>query len=171
MIRIERAISENAERISELARQTFLESHGHSASTEDISNYIKANFSSQTFQQDLSDQKNIYHVLYQDDQLIGYSKIILNYSIDAVEAKNITKLERIYLLQSSHGTGLGKTLFDFNIDLAKQNNQAGMWLFVWVDNKRAIRFYEKVGFEIVGRHDFKISENHYNPNHQLYLTF
>jgi ribosomal protein S18 acetylase RimI-like enzyme len=46
-----------------------------------------------------------------------------------------------------------------------------VWLAVWTENHRAIDFYKKIGFKKVGDYDFKISENHSNPNHILYLEF
>jgi len=46
-----------------------------------------------------------------------------------------------------------------------------MWLFVWTENHKAINFYKKAGFKIVGQHDFQISATHSNPNHQMLLTF
>jgi ribosomal protein S18 acetylase RimI-like enzyme len=47
--------------------------------------------------------------------------------------------------------------------------EAGVWLYVWKENHRAVAFYQKMGFEIVGEGLFKISETHYNPNHVMYL--
>ena len=33
------------------------------------------------------------------------------------------------------------------------------------------QFYKRIGFVIVDSHDFRISENHTNPNHLMYLDF
>ena len=46
-----------------------------------------------------------------------------------------------------------------------------MWLFTWVDNKRAVNFYLKTGFKIVGSHKFKVTDTHYNQHHQMYLSY
>jgi len=75
------------------------------------------------------------------------------------------------LLQEHYGKNLGADLFNFNILLSKKNKQKGMWLAVWTENQRAINFYTKNGFTIVGSYDFKISENHSNPNHIMYLEY
>jgi ribosomal protein S18 acetylase RimI-like enzyme len=75
------------------------------------------------------------------------------------------------LLKEYYDLSLGKALFNFNISLAKNNKQSGVWLAVWIENHRAISFYKKMGFKRVGNYDFKISENHSNPNHILYLEF
>ena len=58
-----------------------------------------------------------------------------------------------------------------NVELSKKHGQLGIWLNVWVENQKAIRFYTKCGFKNVGSYDFKISENHTNPNHVLFLEY
>jgi len=83
----------------------------------------------------------------------------------------VTKLERIYLLKSYYGMEAGKKLFDHNINLTKDQYQMGMWLHVWIENHRAIAFYLKQGFKIIGSHDFEVSPSHFNPNHVMYLKY
>ena len=46
-----------------------------------------------------------------------------------------------------------------------------MWLNVWVENYRAIKFYEKNDFKKVADISFKISETRFNPNYQMYLEY
>ena len=84
---------------------------------------------------------------------------------------HVTKLERLYLLEAFHGLQLGYQLFDFNVQISKQAHQSGIWLFTWTENHRAIAFYQRLGFQIVGKSNFKISENHYNPNHVMWLRY
>lgn len=171
MVRIEKGNIPQLKSFTEVAKTSFLESHGHSASEEDIQNYINSNFNEEQNKTELNNPLSEYHFIFHNDELVGYSKVIFNSGIDPVKETNISKLERIYLLQKVHGTGLGKMLFDFVIELAKTNHQKGIWLFVWIENHRAVNFYQKMGFKIVGSHDFKISETHTNPNHQMYLKF
>lgn len=171
MFKIEKATSKDALMLSMVGKTAFLEAHGHSAPKNDIDNYIINNFNEENFKKELENATNLYHTIYFNDTIAGYSKIVLNATNDNISSKNSTNLSRLYLLKEFYGFNLGKELFDFNIDISKENNQKGMWLFVWVENFRAIRFYEKMGFVKVGKFDFKISETHYNPNHVMYLEF
>ena len=75
------------------------------------------------------------------------------------------------MLSDYHRLKLGLELFNFNVQLSKKHQQAGMWLFVWVENTKAIKFYNNFGFKIIGSHDFEISKTHSNPNHQMLLTY
>jgi ribosomal protein S18 acetylase RimI-like enzyme len=171
MIRIEKAEFEHLAELTAVAKETFIQSHGHSASAADIQTYLSANYSIDIFQAEINQSNAAYRLLFYKNQMVGYSKIVFDQPAKNVKEKNTTKLARIYILEAFHGLGLGEELFNFNLNLAKENNQAGIWLFTWVENKRAIRFYEKMGFKIIGSHDFKISATHTNPNHQMYLAF
>ncbi|MEO8085431.1 MAG: hypothetical protein ABI763_01350 [Bacteroidota bacterium] len=57
-----------------------------------------------------------------------------------------------------------------NIELSKRNHQAGIWLFTWIHNRKAVNFYLQTGFTIIGSHEFKVTETRYNPNHQMYFN-
>ncbi|HEV7781874.1 MAG TPA: GNAT family N-acetyltransferase, partial [Chitinophagaceae bacterium] len=119
----------------------------------------------------LSDTNNHFHIIGYDDRPAGYSKIIFDYPYEGSTENNITKLERIYVLKEFYDLKLGLELLQFNIGLAKSNNQAGIWLFVWKENQRAFNFYIRNGFTITGSYDFRLSPTHTNPNHQMLLRF
>ena len=171
MYTIIKATLKDAQLLSIIGKAAFLVAHGHSAPKKDIDNYVSQNFNEENFKKELSDVKNEYYLIYSDAKIAGYSKVILNSKNENISSENITLLSRLYLLEAFYGLNLGKELFNFNVNLSKENNQKGIWLAVWVENQRAISFYEKRGFIKVGKFDFKISETHYNPNHIMYLAF
>ena len=171
MISILRASETHSNLLARLAKDTFIESHGNSAEPADINAYVSEKYNTPVLKAELQDPGNIYHILYYDGRAAGYSKIILDSPYENSEIQHIAKLERLYLLKEFYNLNLGSALFDFNVKLVKENNQRGIWLFVWKENQRAVNFYKKHGFSIIGSHDFKISENHTNPNHQMFLRF
>ncbi|MDZ4792842.1 MAG: GNAT family N-acetyltransferase [Bacteroidota bacterium] len=171
MISIEKANINHAQLLAEIAQLTFQESHGHSASAKDITNYITEKYSADALKKELQDPANIFHILYHHNTAAGYSKIILNFPYEYCSVENIAKLERIYLLEKFYNLHLGQALLAFNINLIKENKQTGVWLFVWKENERAIQFYIKNGFIVIGSYEFKIAENHSNPNHRMLLRF
>ena len=171
MLKITKATLKVTKQLAQVAKEAFLTAHGHSASKEDIDNYVAVNFSEQNFSKELENTANIYYLIYYNDLLAGYSKITLDTPNDSIQSKKITYMSRLYLLKEYYGLELGKKLFNFNIELSKQQHQQGIWLAVWIENKRAIKFYTKMGFQIVGNYDFRISANHTNPNHVMYLKF
>jgi len=168
---ITKAKLQDAKILAQIAKASFLPAHGHSAPTKDIDNYIAANFSEANFLEELSNPDNHYYIIYDNNTIAGYSKITLNTSNENINPQNVTYMSRLYLLKEFYGKNLGKVLFDFTINFSKQHKQQGMWLAVWTENQRAINFYTKMGFNIVGKHNFRISETHTNPNHIMYLGF
>lgn len=171
MIAIRKAVMEDAAVLAGIAKTTFLQSHGHSASPEEIAFYVNEKFNEEAIREELKNEANIFHLIYYNETAAGYSKIILNDPHPDILYPNITKLERLYLLKDFHDKKLGAALFSFIRTLANENQQAGIWLYVWKQNARAISFYTKAGFTIVGSFDFRISATHSNPNHQLLLLF
>ena len=171
MIRIIPATGMDTGLLSRIGRQTLLESHGHSAPAPVMQSYVDEKFTEEAIAQELADVNNIFHLIYYNGQPAGYSKIILNQALESVDIKNITKLERLYLLGEYYDLKLGRELLQFNIDLSRKEGQSGMWLYVWKKNERAIRFYEKAGFQIIGDGYFRLTEDHSNPNWQMLMEY
>ena len=169
MTSIIRATEADSLALSELSKQTLIESHGNSAPEKDLNQYILENYNEEIIKAELRDPANIYHLLYYNDELVGFSKIIFNVSYKEGVGKNMTKLQKIFILKKVYDLKLGLELLTFNINLVKKNDQIGVWLYTWIENERAIKFYKRNGFKIVGSHDFKISEDHLNPNHIMFL--
>ncbi|MEO8447490.1 MAG: GNAT family N-acetyltransferase [bacterium] len=171
MTTIIRAGEKDINLLAEIGRISFIESHGSSAAAEDIEAYVNANYTYEAFRNDLIDPEKIYHVIYYEGRVAGYSEIVFNDPHPESKQKNFTKLNRLYMLKEFYGMKLGYELFRFNVGLSKQNDQLGMWLYVWKENHRAVTFYEKAGFKIIGNHDFRISDKHSNPNHRMLLLY
>lgn len=171
MIKIVKATVNDCELLSNISTKAFWESHGNSASKENIETFITKTYNKEVFIQELLNEDTIYHIIYYNNQAAGYSKIVLNVPHPKIEQQNSTKLDRLYLLKEYYNLKLGAQLFNFNIELSKTNKNTGIWLAVWIENFRAIEFYKKAGFGIVGSYNFKISETHSNPNHIMYLKY
>jgi len=171
MTTIIKAQAADASLLAHIGKQSFIESHGRSATAAVIQEYVSAKFSVEAMQEELANPDNLYHISYHQDQPTGYSKIVFDAAHPNISLPRVTKLERLYLLEAFHHLKLGKELLQFNINLSKAHRQTGMWLFVWTENERALRFYKKMGFEAIGNYDFPLTEAHANPNYQMLLTY
>ncbi len=170
MIELVKPGIEIAHSLAELAKKSFIESHGNSASEEDILEYLNASLTEEKFLNELSDESNIFRVATLSGELAGYLKIILNCKNPKLQEENVCKLERLYVLKKFYDKKIGIALLKECIKICKENNQKGIWLYVWTENHRALTFYKKVGFEIIAETSFKISSKHSNPNYWLYLS-
>lgn len=171
MLRFETPTIKDAELLSRMAKQTFRESHGASAAEKDISEYENARLNVELFKLELADTTNIFRIAYLNDVPVAFSKQIFNCQNPKITEQAVCKLEKLYVLKEFYDLKIGQPLFDLNIELAKQNGQKGIWLYVWTENKRALRFYEKQGFKKIANTLFKVSETHSNPNYWMYLEF
>jgi len=165
------ATIEDAVMLKQVAAQSLIESHGHSAPAKDIDAYVAAKFSLAALEEELKDTKNIFHIIFHNQVPAGYSKIIFNVTYHQLTPVNTTKMERLYLLKDFYDLKLGVALFDHAIAVSKKAGQTGVWLQVWTANDRAINFYKKNGFKIIAEDGFKVSETHTNPNHIMYLEY
>lgn len=169
MISIIKATEKDYHSITSIGYVSVEEAHRESCAPEILKEYLDQHYNDIAIKKELTDTNNIYHIIYVDEKAIGFSKIVLNAAHPTIPLPNVTKLDRIYLLKEYQHLKLGYQLLQFNIELAKKNDQAGLWLFTWIGNTKAVNFYLKNGFTIIGNHHFKVTDNHYNENHHMYL--
>lgn len=171
MISIIKATGEDYKSIVTIGKISVAEAHRESTSAENMNKFLEKNYNENAIKEELNDPNNIYQIIRYNEFHVGFSKIILNEKHPDIVAENVTKLDRIYLLKEFYGLKLGLELLNFNFDLSRNNNQSGIWLYTWVGNNRAINFYLKAGFTIIGSHKFYVTATHYNLNHHMFLDF
>lgn len=170
-IHICRATVEDCTTIAAIGREAVALSHRLSCSEEDMNQFIASHYSEAAIADELAEPSNIYHIILHNGQPAGFSKIVLNAAHKNIPFANVTKLDRIYLYSRFFDLRLGYDLLSYNLALSREKGQSGMWLFTWTGNERAIHFYHRNGFSVIGSHQFKITEHHYNPNYQMFLRY
>jgi diamine N-acetyltransferase len=171
MVSINKATERDHDSIVTIGKASIAESHKGSCSVDAMNEFLETHYNSNAIVKELNDVNNIYHIVNYNNQPVGFSKIILNSNHRGIVSQNVTKLDRIYLLKEFYGCKLGAELLKFNIQLSKNNNQTGMWLYTWIGNKRAIDFYLKAGFTIIGSHKYYVNKTDYDLCHHLLLDF
>ena len=170
MISIIKATESDCNSIARIGKLSVEESHRGSCSAEVMDEFLERNYNSEAIKHELNDLNNIYYIINYDNSPVGFSKIILNTGHPNIDTENVTKLDRIYLLKDFYGLQIGLKLLNFNIELSRDNHQSGIWLYTWIGNDRAIKFYLRAGFSIIGSHKYYVTQTHYDVSHQLYLN-
>lgn len=153
MIRL--AVEGDAQALAKLAKSTFEEAFGADNDDADMANYLESAFTSERIAQELTDESNTCFLAEISGELAGYVKLRTGEMPACVNTVNPVELERIYAERQYHGAGVGATLMDAAIEHAAQAGHDSIWLGVWEQNPRAIAFYRKRGFELVGRKTFR----------------
>jgi ribosomal protein S18 acetylase RimI-like enzyme len=171
MISVIKATERDCNSIVSIGKESVAESHKGSSSTEIMNEFLERKYNHDAIMEELNDINNIYYIINYNGKPAGFSKIVLNASHPNIVSENVTKLDRIYLLKEFYGLKLGLELLNFNIGLSRNNHQSGMWLYAWIGNTRAVNFYLKAGFTIIGSHKFYVTKTHYDVSHQMLLNF
>lgn len=171
MVSLQQLTPADAQLLADVGAASLLQSHGHSAPAEVMQAYVDSSFSVEACHVELADSAHIFYAAWYNGAPAGYFKIRYNVLHNAVPLQPVTKLQRLYLLNEFLGLQLGHALLQKAIDLSKEAGDKGMWLNVWKKNERAIRFYQKAGFETVGESLFVLTETHANPNWVMLLRY
>jgi diamine N-acetyltransferase len=130
----------------------------------------------QTYSSLLSEEQIIYmlNLMYSEDALqqqmnTGSQFIIASYnhhpvgfaSYGPTENANEYKLHKLYVLQTVQKTGAGKKMLQFILQETQQYGANHLILQVNRENKNAIGFYERMGFQKEAEADFNIGNGFY----------
>ncbi len=153
----------DAAHISYVGEITFSETFGHLfRAEEDLHHYLETTFSVPKITTSLHKSWNVFWIAFSDEKPIGYAKLKLNSPTEFVDATSICQLQKIYVLKSFLSLKIGSQLQTHVFEKAQELSYEYIWLSVLNSNDRAIRFYQKYGFEIIGNHDFTIGQEHFD---------
>ncbi|TCD03233.1 GNAT family N-acetyltransferase [Pedobacter psychroterrae] len=158
-IQITKATIADLETVQMIGRQTFFETFAESNTEEDMNNYLQENFSEEKVAAELSNTGSQFFIAWDDAIPVGYLKVNTGNTQTELQDNTSLEIERIYVKSSHHGKKVGQILYDKALETAQLQNKVFMWLGVWEENPRAIRFYEKNGFVAFDKHIFKTGKD------------
>ncbi|MFI2564300.1 GNAT family N-acetyltransferase [Paenarthrobacter sp. NPDC018779] len=154
----------DAGKLAELAAVTFPLACPPGASPADIQAHLERTLSEANFMEYLADANITILVLDDGGQLNGYTMLIAKPASDpdvasVLSALPSTELSKCYVHPDHHGQGAASRLIRASLADAADKGAAGVWLGVNSENAKAIRFYEKSGFQRVGTKSFKLGDS------------
>lgn len=146
---------EDGPELDAMAQSVWLETFGHSGSAEDIALYLgKAYGPEGDLIRHLSDPAHRFRLAQADGSIIGYAKLSLPWLPKQWVGPHSRQLSQIYIASTHRGHGVAHALMSWSIETARADGADELLLTVWEENPRAMRFYEKLGFEHVGDYAF-----------------
>lgn len=156
MVYIKLCTLADAQDLLAVSFQTFEEAFKADNNPENYELYVKKVFTLEVIKEELAYDKNIFFFLMENGtrNIIGYLKLRWDRSEEFFPKAQALELQRIYIKKNYWNGGYGKMLLDFTETYARYNGFDWLWLIVWSENEKGVRFYEREGWEKFGRKDF-----------------
>lgn len=155
-IALRRAALGDAPSLSVLAERTFRDAFGARNSPEDMDVHCARHFSPDIQAREIADKGIVTMLALEDRQFVGFTQMTLNKPQPHVVGEHPAELNRIYVVAQQQGKGVAQALMQQAVADAKAAGADVLWLGVWEHNPKAMAFYRKFGFEIVGSHPFML---------------
>ena len=143
--------------VDSVFRQSFCDTFAHLYAPADLAAFL-GQFTPEGWAGEFDDPGYHFRVAEIDGEIVGFVKLGPS-ALPIETTTSAIELRQLYVLKEQHGSGLAAALTDWAIAEARQQGAQELYLTVYTDNHRARRFYERYGFEEVGRYDFMVG-NH-----------
>jgi ribosomal protein S18 acetylase RimI-like enzyme len=147
----------DAATLDRLFDTSFCDTFAHLYRAEDLNAFLSS-FGVADWEAQLGDPAFACRVAETDGAIIGYVKLgPQKLPVEAIGPALL--LDQLYVLKEHHGAGIAQELMDWAFEEARRRGASQLFLTVYVDNHRARRFYERYGFDAVGRYDFMVGSH------------
>ena len=153
MFEIRKATSNEIPIIRELTFKVWPQTYASILSKEQIDYMLEMMYSNKSLALQMAEGSQF--IIVQDTKKpVGFA----SYKPVAI---NIYKLDKIYILQTQQGKGIGKFVIDYILQQIKDRGAESLQLQVNRNNINAKSFYEKIGFRIIQEADFEIGNGYF----------
>ncbi len=159
MTAIRQAEERDAACLAELAERTFRDTFAHVNRAEDIDSHCRDHYRESIQAAEIRDPNRATLVCHVRDSLIAYGQLRWESAPACVAATRPAEIQRLYVDAPWHGKGVAQALMASLLDTAIAGGADVVWLGVWERNQRAISFYAKSGFAVVGDHVFVLGKD------------
>ena len=145
--------------LQEVGKATFIEAVGAANTPNNMEKYLSEKFSMEALATEVANPESLFFFAESDGETLGYLKVNFGAAQTEPLPGRSLEIERIYVLADYYGQGVSNLLFSKVFDIARVKEIDVIWLGVWEENARAIRFYQKKGFEEFDRHKFMLGDD------------
>lgn len=156
---IRRARADDAAALTAFARRAFIDTYISDNRPQDVHAYVEASFTPDIQRAEIADPRMAYLLAEVDGALAGYAQLRDAPPPGGIAVDGPMEIARFYVGAAWHGRGVAAALMRACDAHARGCGARSLWLCVWKRNARAIRFYEKCGFRLVGQMEFTMGED------------
>jgi len=158
-LRIRRASDDDAGALARLAEETFRATFAASNPAENMQRHCASSYGESVQLAEIRDPNFETWLAEDGGRLLAYAQLRLGQVPAAVVARRPVEILRFYVHSDVHGRGVAQALMAHSLGRAAQLGADVVWLGVWEHNPRAIAFYRKWGFEVVGEQIFMMGDD------------
>ncbi len=159
MIIIRRAVPRDAENLAEFASRTYAQTFGKFTDPHDLEEFLSSRYGTRQQLAEISSSDVRTLIVELEGQLLGYAQVRQTPAPACVAGEAPVELWRFYIDRPWHGKGAAQDLMNAAKASAVELGGRTFWLGVWKENRRAIAFYTRQGFRIVGTKDFWVGKD------------
>ena len=149
----------DVETLQQIGKQTFMETFSADNTQENLSTYLNVAFSIEKIKDELRNKNSEFYLAVLGESIIGYLKINIKHAQTEKKLSNSLEIERIYVQKEFQRKEVGQKLYNKALEIATSKSFKYVWLGVWEQNHKAIRFYEKNGFKVFDKHIFHLGND------------
>jgi ribosomal protein S18 acetylase RimI-like enzyme len=155
-IRVRPATLADADVLSALASRTFPLGCPADTKPADLDAFISRELTSTRFREHIANANVTILLSEVDSRLAGYLMLVRNSRHDLVADATI-EVRKLYVDPDYHGRGIADALM--RRAESEFVDGTSVWLSVFSGNQRALAFYKKWQFEIIGTHNFLVGSD------------
>jgi diamine N-acetyltransferase len=150
------ATADQAATLAQVMERTFRATFGESTAEEHMAEHCRNSYRGAIQRAEIVDPDITTLLCTDGASIAGFAQVRSGERPACVPVSRAVELHRIYVDAPWHGKGVAALLMDAALDDATKRGADGVWLGVWENNPRAVRFYAKFGFVEVGEHIFQV---------------
>jgi ribosomal protein S18 acetylase RimI-like enzyme len=150
----------DAPALAAMGRRCFQETFGAHFPAEDMALHLEHKFGAEALAAEYLDPALTIRVAEADGEIVAYLKLG-PMDLPVPHAPDALQVMQVYVLAPWQGAGVAAALMDWAAETARAQGATELCLCVWEKGDRAIAFYRKQGFEIVGHTPYQLGNLHY----------
>lgn len=161
-IHIRRALEDDALELAMLAERTFRTAFAGSNTAANMQLHCAATYGAALQLAEICDPRLETWIAVDADTdagLVAYAQLRLDATSPMISSVRPIEIQRFYVDALHHGAGLAHQLMAHAVDRATALRCSLLWLGVWERNPRALAFYRKWHFNVVGEHTFNVGND------------
>jgi ribosomal protein S18 acetylase RimI-like enzyme len=145
--------------LAEFGARAFRDAFGADNTPEDMEAYLRGAFGPDLQARELAEPGTTFLIAEIDGTTVGYARLREGTVQGVISGRRPIEIVRFYSATEWIGRGVGAALMAACLAHAQAHAHDAVWLDVWEENPRAIAFYQKWGFRVVGTQPFQLGDD------------